>query len=113
MNLKTMPVSDLQTLAIQVRAALVDQVSARRQAIEAEIAKLDRFNGGPARGRSGMRLGKAPAKYRDPKNPENHWAGRGLPPRWMTAAIKAGKKREDFAITGSAKANGRKKVRKA
>jgi DNA-binding protein H-NS len=29
-------------------------------------------------------------------------AGRGLKPRWLTAAIKGGKKIEDFAIAGAA-----------
>src|SRR5580658_35981 len=47
-----------------------------------------------------------------PDNPAETWAGRGLKPRWLTAAIKSGKKVEDFLITGSAvsKANGRKKA---
>jgi hypothetical protein len=41
-----------------------------------------------------------------------------LKPRWLTAAIKSGKKAEDFLIAGmavssKAKANGRKKPRKA
>jgi DNA-binding protein H-NS len=48
-------------------------------------------------------------------NPSEAWAGRGLKPRWLTAAIKTGKKAEDFLIAGStpSKANGRKKARKA
>ena len=37
-------------------------------------------------------------KYRTPKNRSETWAGRGAMPRWMAAQIKAGKKREDFAI---------------
>jgi hypothetical protein len=37
-----------------------------------------------------------------------------LKPRWLTAAIKAGNKLEDFAIdVASAKGNGAKKTRKA
>jgi DNA-binding protein H-NS len=36
-------------------------------------------------------------KYRDPVS-GNTWSGRGLKPRWMTAAIAEGKKPEDFAI---------------
>jgi hypothetical protein len=39
-----------------------------------------------------------------------------LKPRWLTAAIKSGKKIEDFAIAGAAtfsKANGTKKARRA
>jgi DNA-binding protein H-NS len=39
-------------------------------------------------------------KYRDPKNPENTWTGRGRPPRWLAAAMKGGKaKKEDFLIS--------------
>jgi len=55
-------------------------------------------------------------KYRNPENPVETWAGRGLKPRWLTGAIKGGKNIEDFAIAGattSSKANGRKKARKA
>jgi DNA-binding protein H-NS len=44
---------------------------------------------------------KVTAKYRD--NDGNEWAGRGAQPRWMTAAIKAGKKRDDFLIIKTAK----------
>jgi DNA-binding protein H-NS len=59
--------------------------------------------------------GKVAAKYRNPDNPAETWAGRGLKPRWLTAAIKAGKKQDDFLIAGarpSSKANGRRKARK-
>jgi hypothetical protein len=40
---------------------------------------------------------------------------RGLKPRWLAAAIKSGKKPEDFLIVGAvaSKANGGKKTRKA
>ncbi len=36
------------------------------------------------------------AKYRDGAG--NAWSGRGLKPRWLTAAIAGGKKLEDFAV---------------
>ena len=43
---------------------------------------------------------RAPAKikYADPKNPENAWSGRGRMPRWLSAAVDSGKKKEDFAV---------------
>ena len=45
------------------------------------------------------RKGTVAVKYRDPKNPENTWTGRGRMPRWMVAATKGGKARkEDFLI---------------
>ena len=49
------------------------------------------------RGRKGK--GTVAVKYRDPKNPEHTWTGRGRPPRWLVAATKGGKaKKEDFLI---------------
>jgi DNA-binding protein H-NS len=52
-------------------------------------------------------------KYRNPENPAETWAGRGLKPRWLTTAIKAGKKLEDFSIaTPAKKTAGKKKARK-
>lgn len=36
------------------------------------------------------------AKYRDSEG--NSWSGRGLRPRWLTAAIVAGRRLEDFAV---------------
>jgi hypothetical protein len=62
------------------------------------------------------RIGPVAAKYRNPDNPAKTWAGRGLKPRWLTAAVKGGKKLEDFAIapgTATSKANGREKAGRA
>lgn len=39
---------------------------------------------------------KAPVKYRDKQG--NTWSGRGQAPRWLVAAEKTGKKREEFLI---------------
>ena len=41
---------------------------------------------------------KVAPRYRNPSNKKDTWAGRGREPRWLVAAIKAGKKREDFKI---------------
>jgi DNA-binding protein H-NS len=43
-----------------------------------------------------MKGRKATAKYRGPNG--ETWAGRGLPPRWLTALEAKGKKREQFLI---------------
>ena len=40
--------------------------------------------------------GSAPVKYRGPDG--ETWAGRGRPPRWISALEAEGKKREDFAV---------------
>ena len=43
-----------------------------------------------------MKGRKVPAKYRGPEG--ETWAGRGARPSWLVAAIKEGKKLEDFLI---------------
>ncbi len=53
---------------------------------------------------------KVPIKYRDKAG--NTWAGRGAQPRWLTAAIKAGAKRDDFLVDKSAAKKVRKKTRR-
>ena len=64
--------------------------------------QLSRLNGGsearsaPGRRKRGGRRGKVAPKYRSAKG--ETWSGRGLKPRWLTAAIKEGKKPEDFLI---------------
>lgn len=41
--------------------------------------------------------GKVAAKYRNKATGES-WSGRGLQPRWLKAALAAGKKLGDFAV---------------
>jgi DNA-binding protein H-NS len=118
MALKSMSIEKLVALKDQIEAMLSSKVVEQRRALESELAKLGRFQGGKsgskvARG-FGARGAVAP-KYRNPENPAETWAGRGLKPRWLAAAIKSGRKPEDFLIAGAAasKANGGKKTRKA
>ena len=42
---------------------------------------------------------KLPPRFRNPKNRKETWAGRGNRPRWLTAALKGGKKLEAFAVS--------------
>lgn len=41
---------------------------------------------------------KVKPKYRNPADKSETWSGRGLRPRWLVAAMKGGKKLDDFAI---------------
>jgi DNA-binding protein H-NS len=106
--LNSMSITKLQDLRAKVDAAISEKVTARRHELETELAKIDEHSlhgrrGRPA-GRGGPRGSVAP-KYRNPENPAETWAGRGLKPRWLAAAIKGGKKIEDFAIAGAGKAS--------
>jgi DNA-binding protein H-NS len=37
-------------------------------------------------------------KFRNPQNPKETWAGRGLKPKWLVALLKQGTKLDDLAI---------------
>jgi DNA-binding protein H-NS len=105
MNLKSMSIDKLSKLREQVAAALNAKVIEERRVVQDQLSKLDRLAAGGSRGkrgRGGMRGAVAP-KYRNPDNPAETWAGRGLTPRWLAAALKAGKKLEDFSITAPVK----------
>lgn len=47
--------------------------------------------------KAGSSSGKVPAKYRDKATGET-WSGRGLQPKWLKAALAAGRRIEDFAV---------------
>jgi DNA-binding protein H-NS len=116
MALKIMSVAKLQDLKSKIEAAIGAKVTERRRELEAQLSKLSGFGGRGGKaikfGRGG-RTGSVAPKYRNPDNPAETWAGRGLRPRWLTAAMKGGKSLEDFAIgpgRAASKANGRKKA---
>jgi len=60
---------------------------------------------------SPLRGTKVPPKYRGPSG--ETWAGRGARPRWLVAAIKGGKKLDDFLIDKSTRKARRKRRPKA
>jgi DNA-binding protein H-NS len=108
-NIKTMPINKLFDLKAQVEAALASKVTAERRDLETRLAQLSRLDSPPRGrgrppGRRGGAYGPVAPKYRNPANPSETWAGRGLKPRWLTAALKGGKKLEDFAIAATASA---------
>ena len=119
MNLKSMSLSQLTDLRHRVESALAGKVIDQRRALESELAKLTRLQGAktPRKNGAGFGLrGPVAPKYRNPQNPEETWAGRGLRPKWLTAAIKGGKSADDFLIRGavpSRKATKPKRARKA
>jgi DNA-binding protein H-NS len=106
MNLKSMTIDALIGLRGKIDAVLGSKVADERRSLETELAKLSRFESGGSRAKMtngrGAR-GKVAPKYRNPEDPGETWAGRGLKPRWLAAAIKSGKKLDDFLIAGAVK----------
>lgn len=110
-NLGKLTVDELLALRDRVNAMLAGRVQRERRELERRLKRLQHFGEGedrPRRGRPpgsknvkrrGARAGrKVPPKYRNPENRSETWTGRGLQPRWLRAALKAGKKLEDFRI---------------
>jgi DNA-binding protein H-NS len=109
MNLKSMSIDKLSELREQIDAMLGAKVMEERRAVQEQLGRLERLTANGSRismkgSRGGVRGAVAP-KYRNPDNPAETWAGRGLKPRWLAAALKSGKKIEDFSITAPVKKN--------
>src|SRR5262245_41496120 len=107
-NLSGMSVEALMDLRKRVDQMLFE----RRAELQKQMERLDRaiaFLTGP-RGKvpvSALKARKVPPKYRSPSG--ETWAGRGARPRWLVAAIKRGKKLDDFLIEKSARKRRRKR----
>jgi DNA-binding protein H-NS len=98
-NLSGMNVEALMDLRRQVEERLVEH----RAQLEKQLERMGRAITGPRivrGGRSALKGMKVPPKYRGPSG--ETWAGRGERPRWLVAALKGGKKLDDFLIDKSA-----------
>jgi len=115
MNLKSMSLDRLMSLRDKVEAALKGKVIDERRTLQSELAKLTRLDQRAITKHGTRRGGMVAPKYRNPDNPSETWAGRGLRPRWLTAAMKTGKKLEYFSIAaqGARRKKVAKKTRKA
>jgi DNA-binding protein H-NS len=71
---------------------------ARVRALMAEygLSLSDLSTKAPAQARQGSRA-KVPAKYRNAATGDT-WSGRGLQPKWLKAALAAGRKIDDFKV---------------
>ena len=100
MNLKSMSIDKLSKLRSQVDDVLSSKVIEERRAVQNQLGELDRLktSGLSVKGIRGGARGPVAPKYRNPANPAETWAGRGLKPRWLAAALKSGKKLEHFKI---------------
>jgi DNA-binding protein H-NS len=85
-------------MLVEHRAKLIEQLE--RIAVVGD-ARVARGGGSALRGR------KVPPKYRSRSG--ETWAGRGARPHWLVAAIKGGKKLDDFLIDKSARKGQRKR----
>jgi len=106
-NLSGMNVEALMDLRKRVDARLVEH----RAELEKQLERMAVVGGRRVVRRRGsaLRGRKVPPKYRSPSG--DTWAGRGTRPLWLVAAIKGGKKLDDFLIDKSARKGRRRSKR--
>ncbi len=95
---------DVQSL-IELRTQINETLLRRRAEIQKQLERMDgaiaiRTGPPPGKARTSLLKGRKVApKYRGPSG--ETWAGRGAKPRWLVAAIKEGRKLDDFSIDKS------------
>ena len=91
-NLSGMSVEALMDL----RKRIDEMLLSRRAELEKQLERIAVVGGRGGQRGSVLKGRKVPPKYRGPSG--ETWAGRGAKPRWLVAAIKGGKKLDDFLI---------------
>lgn len=94
-------IAELQKQEAQIKAQefdkTVQEIKDKMGAFGITLADLD---GGKSRPRKAVVVkssNPAPAKFRGPNG--ETWSGRGLMPRWLSALVASGLKKESFAIS--------------
>jgi DNA-binding protein H-NS len=95
--------AELVELRLRIDRLMVQKQNSERAALRERMTAIAKEHGFELRelldGRRKGKVGGVAVKYRDPKNPENTWTGRGRTPRWLVAALKGRKaSKEDFLI---------------
>ena len=123
MSIKLEGLSARELQALIAKASQRKKALAKRKPIAAvrkklvSLAKAEGYSldelfgtGRMVRENAGVAARKAPAKtsarkgakvapkYRNPADPAQTWAGRGMPPKWLAAELARGRKLEDFLI---------------
>ncbi len=101
-DLNSLSLKDLKDLQTQVVKAIASFEDRKKKLALVELEEAARklgFTLGELTGTSVVRK-RAPAvpKYANPADASDTWSGRGRKPRWMEAALKAGKAPEDLMI---------------
>ena len=112
LDLEAMDFDELWLLHEQLTKILAEKITAEKLELEKRLAQLNRANPiGQAESRADRPRRKYPKvlpKYFNPSAPTETWSGRGKQPRWLVAALRSGRKLEDFLIANTEKAAGNK-----
>ena len=104
MDLKSLGLKELKKIEAEVQSLIASyedrKLAEARNLLEAKAKELG-FSLSALVG-GGKKGGKAAAsvapKYAHPENPSMMWTGRGRKPKWVEAALAAGKSLDDLSI---------------
>lgn len=95
-DLESMSTEELWDLHERIVAELSSKMAAERDMLESRLRRLKVADVELKQER--RPYPKVFPKYRNPKNHQETWAGRGKQPRWLTAQLRSGRKLTDFLI---------------
>ena len=104
LNLDAMTVDKLWQLHAEISRVLSDRLTLQKRELEKRLAQLSpgmKVEPSDQQGLAHAARRKYPRvfpKFRNPQVPSETWSGRGKQPRWLSAALKTGRKIEEFVI---------------
>jgi DNA-binding protein H-NS len=105
-DLDGMSVDEMWRLHEKIGQVLSVRLTSEKRELEKRLAQLRRENemhavstepAGVSRER--RKYPRVYPKYRNPNDPAETWSGRGKQPRWLVAALKTGRRIEEFMIS--------------
>ncbi|BAL79444.1 H-NS family nucleoid-associated regulatory protein [Bradyrhizobium cosmicum] len=110
LDFDNMSVDELWRLHEQIGRILSARLTTEKRELEKRLSQLHREgeerdtelqnSSGAVRRR--RKYPEVLPKYRNPNSPTETWSGRGKQPRWLVAALKTGRRIEEFAIAQAA-----------
>jgi DNA-binding protein H-NS len=91
-------VDELWALHEQVVHLLSSKMKEEKALLEKRLKELGAQSGTLTDGPARRPYPPVVPKFRNPAHPSETWAGRGKKPRWVVAALKKGKRLEEFRI---------------
>jgi DNA-binding protein H-NS len=100
LDLDAMDFEELWTLHEQLIQILSEKITAEKRELERRLERLTgaELNRAPEVNATKRKYPKVLPKYCNPLVPTERWSGRGKKPRWLVAALKAGRTLEEFKI---------------
>ena len=98
-DFESLSIDELWACREKIDTALAAKMIAEMRVLENRLDKLGRNLAIPSKEKKQRRpYPKVYAKFHNPEQPSQTWAGRGKQPRWLAAQLKSGKRLDDFRI---------------